>query len=126
MMGRVVRVLLVVALVGFVGVKFLPLGVSEFTSTTTGKKFPVPSFMMPKDECCMYAVTFKTVRGVWALEQEVARILESDFEEIKCATSNEKKVYYNAAEDITVRAYTVNLGFPLNELVVSYDLGKSC
>lgn len=113
-----------VLLIGFVGLKFLPLGTSEFESKTTGKKFTVPSVVMLKDECCMFAATFKSVRSVWALEQEAARILEKDYEELRCA--NERKVYYNAAEDVTVRAYTVNLGFPFNELVISYDLGESC
>ena len=124
MAGKVVRILLVVVLIGFVGVKFLPLGVTQFESKTTGKRFPVPSFMMPKDECCMYAATFKTVRSVWSLEQEAARILESDYEELTCVDG--KKVYYNAAEDVTVLSYKANLGFPLNELVISYDVGKRC
>ncbi len=125
MIGRLIRVLLVLALIAFVGVKFLPLGASTvFQSADTGKSFTVPNLVVPAEECCAYAVTFKSIRSVWSLEQEVEKILEDDYEEAVCSRGN--KVYYNAKEDVTVSGYTVRLGFPMNEVIISYELGKRC
>ena len=124
MVGKLLRALVIILVVMLIGVKFLPFGTRKFESETTGKTFAVPSLATPSGECCMYAATFKTLRGVWSLGKDVERILARDYEEKVCA--NGAKVYYDETQDVTVRSYSVRLGFPMNEVVISYDLGKSC
>ena len=125
MVRRLVKVLLVLALVALVGLKFLPLGASTvFQSVDTGKNFTVPNLVVPAGECCAYAATFKSIRSVWSLEREVEKILEDDYEEMVCSRGD--RVYYDVEQNVTVTGYTVRLGFPFNEVIISYELGKKC
>lgn len=124
MIGKIARVAFVLLLVAFVGVKFLPWGNSEFVSHATDATLVVPNLVTEDGECCEYAASFKSIRSVWSLEQEIERILRDNYTELKCL--NEDVLYYDADQDLTVRSYNAKLGFPFNEVVVSYEFGKGC
>lgn len=124
MIGKIARAVIAVALVAFVAVKFLPFGYKDYNSELTDKTLVVPNLMMSAGECCEYAASFKTLRSVWALEREIERILRDNYQEVTCA--NEHKVYYDEENDLTIRAYSAKWKFPLNEVVVSYGVGKGC
>lgn len=124
MIGKIGRVIVILAILVFLGVKFLPFGYSKFTSRLTDKTLEVPNLVTLDGECCEYAATFRTLRSVWSLEREIERILEENYREVLCASGD--KFYYDEGNDLTIRGYRAKWKFPFNEVVISYGMGKGC
>jgi len=124
MIGKIVRAGLIVLLVVLLGVKFLPWGSGNYESELTGATLVVPKLATKEGECCEYAASFKSLRSVWSLEQEIEQILEDNYTEVKCLS--EKPVYYDEEQDVTIHGYSAKIGFPFNQVIISYQKGRRC
>lgn len=119
-MKRIIFFDLVVMLVIFLGLKFIPFKKTTYKSKQTDVNLRIPGFSFFNKECCMTSVTFTSPRSALFLQAELNDIM-SKYESYTC---NNNKYYYDEKEDITISEYGVELGFLFNTFYITYDKGK--
>lgn len=111
---------MVVMLVAFLGLKFIPFKKTTYKSEQTDVNLRIPGFSFFNKECCMTSVTFTSPRSALFLQAELNDIM-SDYESYTC---NNNKYYYDEKEDITISKYGVEVGLLFNTFYITYDKGK--
>jgi len=101
---------------------FIPVGTQKFKSEITNISFNVPSKSFFKEECCMFAANFTSLRSVKSLRKEIENELKK-YEKIRC---NNKIYYYDITQDFTITEYHISKGLIFNNFTIVYDKGKYC
>lgn len=119
--GFIIAFILVITLiVGFMIIKFYPLGKTTYLTPNSSITLDIPVFSIFQEECCMYSVTFKSFRSTSSLKRELNSIMR-DYTQMIC---NNQTFYYNEKEDITITDYGVNSGTFMNSFYITYEKGK--
>jgi len=117
---KVLLLVILIIIVGYFILINLPLGVTKYKSDYSGKTLEIPYLSMVENECCMFGITFKNIRSVTFLENEINEIL-NQYEKI---SYNGKNCYYNKEEDLTITEYGVERGLIFNKIYFVYDTGR--
>lgn len=99
------------------GIKFIPFGSKSYSNKKLSTTLTVPRLSFFKEECCMFSATFKSFRSKNSLQKELDKIIEK-YEKKTC---NNKTIYYDSANEITIYEYGVKSGFPFNTYYINYD-----
>lgn len=123
-MFKLLKLLILVAIIAVAGVMFLPLGSVEYRDDKLTAPLSVPSFSIFEDETYNYVAKFKTVRSEWALKQEFEKIMQDKYASHEC--SDGRTVYYDLKNQITINSYSIESGFPFSAYTVDYSRGNQC
>ncbi len=99
-----------------------PYGTTNYKSEASGKILDIPRYSKLKEECCMFNVSFTSIRSATILKHELSDIINS-YQKLSC---DGKNYYYNKSEDYTVTDYGVKRGIIFNEIYITYGMGNSC
>lgn len=123
-MFKLLKLLIIVAILAVAGVMFLPLGSIEYRDDKMTAPLSVPSFSIFEEETGSYIARFKTVRSEWALKQEFEKIMQDKYVSHEC--SDGQIVYYDLKNQITINSYTIESGFPFSTYTIDYSRGNQC
>ncbi|MDD2377710.1 MAG: hypothetical protein PHD10_02745 [Bacilli bacterium] len=114
-------ILTIILLIGiFIGLKYIPFGTTKYNMPNSNVELKVPKLSSFEEECCMFSATFKSFRSKSSLQRELDKIMNS-YEKKIC---NNRTIYYNEKQDITITEYGVKRGILLNTFYVTYDKGS--
>lgn len=123
-MFKLIKLIIILAIVATAGVMFLPLGSVEFKDPGLTAPLIVPAFSMFEGETGNYTANFQTIRSEWALRQEFEKILNEKYVRYVCP--NDEVVYYDQKNYITIYTYNIEQGFPFTKYSVDYKQGNQC
>lgn len=115
---ELIIVLLIIITLGYL--KFSKPKIVNYKLTDSNVNIKIPSNSYLKNECCMFAVTFRTFKSLKATETMLDKIIKS-YEVIYI---DDQIYYYDSENDISIDDYGVRLGFPFNEFYISFTKGK--
>lgn len=118
MKKKIIRTILLVIIVLFIiGVKFIPFGSKSYTNKQMASTLIIPRLSFFEKECCMFSTTFRSFRSVDSLQKELNKIMKK-YEKKTC---NNKTVYYDSKNKITIYEYGVENGLLFNTYYINYD-----
>jgi len=126
-MFKLLKLLILMIIIVGAGAMFLPLGSVEYKDPQMAGVLVVPSLSMLEKETTVegdYVAEFQTVRSEWALEQEFTRILSEKYTEKVCADG--ETGYVNVNNQVVLRKYQIESGFPFSKFVINYTTGTDC
>lgn len=123
-MFKLIKLIIILAIVATAGVMFLPLGSVEFKDPELTAPLTVPAFSMFEGETGNYTANFQTIRSKWALDQEFEKILNDNYVRYECP--NDEVVYYDQKNYITIYSYEIEQGFPFTKYSIDFRRGNQC
>ena len=127
-MFKLIRLIIILAVIATAGVMFLPLGSVEFKDPNLTSPLVVPAFSMFEEEATNdsdnFTAYFQTIRSGWAVEEEMKRILKDKYIEYICP--NDEVVYYDQKNYITIYTWNVEQGFPFTKYSIDFGRGNQC
>ena len=114
--------ILVILILVFIGVKYIPFGTKEATMGANIQKIEIPSLSSLESECCTYEATFKTLRGKNSIQKELDDMVEN-YMQIDC---NGKKAYYDMTHNVTIFSYEVKGSGLFTQFTIKYNIGRTC
>lgn len=126
-MFKLLKLLILMVIIVGAGAMFLPLGSVEYKDPQMAGALVVPSLSMLEKETTVdgeYVAEFQTVRSEWALEQEFTRMLSEKYTEKVCADG--EMGYVSKNNQVVLRKYQIESGFPLSKFMITYKTGIDC
>ena len=90
--------------------KFIPFGTRKNIGPNSSVYLTVPKLSIFTEECCMFSSSFKSFSSTFTLQYELDNIMNK-YEKYQC---NNKTLYYDKINDITISEYGVEFRFPFN------------
>jgi hypothetical protein len=117
---KIIFIIVGIILVVVLCFKNIPFGTTTYKMPNSNVNLKVPKLSSFKEECCMFSATFKSLRSKLSLQMELDKIM-SNYEKKIC---NNKTIYYNEKQDITITEYGVERGLLFNTFYITYDKGE--
>ncbi len=110
-------VAIVILILIIIGIKFIPFGSKSYSNEKMSSTLTIPRLSFFKEECCMFSATFISFRSKDSLQKELDKIVEK-YEKKTC---NNKTIYYDSINEITIYEYGVKEGLLFNTYYINYD-----
>ena len=114
--------LLIMLVAGFILTGTFSSGVAAYTSKISGITINVPKQSIFVEECCMYALNFKSLKSPKLLREE----FEKDLLNYELLSCDDRIYYYDPGQDFTIYEYNFYARFIFNEFTIIYDKGNAC
>ncbi len=111
---------LILLMGGILFIKLFPFGTTKYTIPNTSVVLEIPKLSSYKKEDKNFSVSFKSIRSKLILEKELENIIKK----YKIQTCNNKTIYYNEEDNITIIGYNVSHKNIYNIFNIDYHIGK--
>lgn len=117
---KIISLIVGIVIIGIICFKNISFGKTIYKIPNSNVNLEVPKLSFFKKDCCMFSSTFKSFRSKLSLQKELDKMIDS-YEKRTC---NNKPIYYNKDNDITITGYGVNSEFIMNSFYINYDKGE--
>lgn len=101
-------------------IKYFPLGNDKIELNDSKKMLNIPKLSFNLEESELYKAEFTSFKSIFSLERELNSIMQK-YEKRTC---NNKTIYYDKSQDITITDYGVSRGIILNSFYIEYVIGS--
>lgn len=116
------RIFVIFAIIGmllvvFICLKNISFGISTKKMINSDVTLKIPKMSLLDEECCMFSATFKSLSSKKVLQKELNNIING-YDKKTC---NNRTIYYDKEQKISIYDYGIKSGFILNEYYINYD-----
>lgn len=101
-------------------IKYFPLGNDKIELNDSKKMLEIPRLSFNLEESELYKAEFTSLKSIFSLERELNNIMQ----EYEKRTCNNKTIYYDKSQNITITDYGVSRGIILNSFYIQYIIGS--
>jgi len=118
----IVIAVIVVLIIGFIGIKFVSFGTENAMMGASLVEIEVPKLSSISEECCVYEVTLKTLRGKASIQKELDNMVLK-YQQKDC---NGSKAYYDLTNNVTIFEYGIKSSGIFTTYYIKYNKGNVC